>query len=119
MSLEQYGFVVAADALGQLIFSPIFGLIADRMDSIRMVSLICCLTFCIGNALYANVALVPADLFGDDVQTRMYAMLFARFVVGKDYLDRMAKYQLKPSWRTIIDENWNTFSMYHLVRFLM
>ena len=32
VSLEQYGFVVAADALGQLIFSPIFGLIADRLD---------------------------------------------------------------------------------------
>ena len=62
--MEQYGFVVAADALGQLIFSPIFGLIADRLDSIRLVSLICCLTFCLGNALYANVALVSADLFG-------------------------------------------------------
>ena len=64
VSLEQYGFVVAADALGQLIFSPIFGLIADRLDSIRLVSLICCLTFCLGNTLYANVALVPADLLG-------------------------------------------------------
>ena len=64
VSLEQYGFVVAADALGQLIFSPIFGLIADRLDSIRLVSLICCLTFCLGNALYANVSLVPANLLG-------------------------------------------------------
>ena len=62
--MEQYGFVVAADALGQLIFSPIFGLIADRLDSIRLVSLICCLTFCLGNTLYANVALVPANLLG-------------------------------------------------------
>ena len=62
--MEQYGFVVAADALGQLIFSPIFGLIADRLDSIRLVSLICCLTFCLGNALYANVSLVSADLLG-------------------------------------------------------
>ena len=64
VSLEQYGFVVAADALGQLIFSPIFGIIADRLDSIRLVSLICCLTFCLGNTLYANVALVPANLLG-------------------------------------------------------
>ena len=64
VSLEQYGFVVAADALGQLIFSPIFGLIADRLDSIRLVSLICCLTFSLGNALYANVSLVSADLLG-------------------------------------------------------
>ena len=82
MSLEQYGFVVAADALGQLIFSPIFGLIADRLGSIRLVSLICCVTFCLGNAFYANVALVPANFLADDVQSRMYAMLVARFVVG-------------------------------------
>ena len=39
VSMEQYGFVVAADALGQMIFSPIFGFIADRLNSVRLVSL--------------------------------------------------------------------------------
>lgn len=81
VSLEQYGFVVAADALGQMIFSPIFGGIADRLGSVRLVSLVCCVTFCLGNVFYACVAIVPASL-GKMEQARMYAMLLARFTVG-------------------------------------
>jgi ceroid-lipofuscinosis MFS transporter 7 len=81
VSLEEYGFVVASDALGQMIFSPLFGIMADRLDSIRLVSFICCLTFCSGNLFYATISLVPRT-WGDIEKARMWAMIVSRFVVG-------------------------------------
>ena len=73
--------MVASDALGQMLFSPLVGYLADRLKSIRLVSILCCLTFCAGNGFYACISLVPADWAGLE-QARMYAMLVARFVVG-------------------------------------
>ena len=48
---------MAADALGQMIFSPIFGFLADKCGSIRTVCLLCCLVFTAGNVLYATISL--------------------------------------------------------------
>ena len=79
--MEQYGFVVAADAAGQMLFSPLFGYLADKLDSIRLVSMFCCVTFCVGNVFYATIAAVPTTL-GSLYPARMYAMFLARFVVG-------------------------------------
>ena len=77
----EYGFIVSADALGQMIFSPIFGLMADKLNSIRLVSLICCITFSLGNLFYANISVVPKTL-GSIPLARMYALILARFIVG-------------------------------------
>ena len=38
MTLEQYGFVVAADAFGNMIFSPIFGYLSDYFGTVRYSS---------------------------------------------------------------------------------
>lgn len=81
VTLNEYGFVVAADALAQMLFSPLFGYVVDKMNSVRLVSVICCIIFCIGNVLYANVAAVPR-VVGSVVKARMWTMMFARFVVG-------------------------------------
>ena len=40
-----------------MIFSPIFGFLADKCGSIRTVCLLCCLVFTAGNVLYATISL--------------------------------------------------------------
>ena len=81
VQLDEYGYVVAADALAQMIFSPIFGYICDRMGSIRLVSLTCSLIFTLGHLFYSSIALVPKTI-GFLVQARLYAIFIARFLVG-------------------------------------
>ena len=77
----QYGFIVATDALAQLIFAPIFGWVADKMDSIRLVAIICSVIFTIGNLFYSMISIVPQK-WGSLRQARFVAMLVARFIVG-------------------------------------
>ena len=72
---------MAADALAQMIFSPLFGYICDRLGSIRFVSLTCSVIFALGNLCYSFVALVPKSV-GILVQARLYAIFIARFLVG-------------------------------------
>ena len=79
--LGLYGFVVAADALAQMIFSPIFGVVSDRLGQIRIVSLVCAATFTIGNVMYALASLVPQDLWGIHIP-RLWFVLATRFIVG-------------------------------------
>ena len=55
VSMTTYGLVVAADAFAQMIASPTFGIIADKMNQVRLVCLICTITFCGGNVLYSLV----------------------------------------------------------------
>ena len=81
VQLDEYGYVVAADALAQMIFSPIFGYICDRIGSIRLVSLTCSLIFTLGHLFYSSIALVPKTI-GFLVQARLYAIFIARFLVG-------------------------------------
>ena len=79
--LGLYGFVVAADALAQMIFSPIFGILSDKLGQIRIVSMICAGTFTIGNVMYALASLVPQDLWGIHIP-RLWFVLATRFIVG-------------------------------------
>ena len=72
---------MAADALAQMIFSPIFGYICDRLGSIRFVSLTTSIIFAIGNLCYSFIALVPKSV-GILGQARLYAIFAARFLVG-------------------------------------
>eukprot|EP00095_Tigriopus_kingsejongensis_P005987 maker-scaffold48_size466083-snap-gene-3.27 protein:Tk05987 transcript:maker-scaffold48_size466083-snap-gene-3.27-mRNA-1 annotation:"major facilitator superfamily domain-containing protein 8" len=79
--LDEYGFVVASDALAQMIFSPIFGIIADKMGSIRVVAIICALTFFGGNVIFSLISLIPREIAGL-AKPRVWGLLVARFVVG-------------------------------------
>eukprot|EP00095_Tigriopus_kingsejongensis_P005990 maker-scaffold48_size466083-snap-gene-3.28 protein:Tk05990 transcript:maker-scaffold48_size466083-snap-gene-3.28-mRNA-1 annotation:"major facilitator superfamily domain-containing protein 8 isoform x8" len=69
--LDEYGFVVAVDALAQMIFSPIFGIWADKLNSIRVVALICTGTF----------FFVPREIGGLH-KPRVWSLLASRFIVG-------------------------------------
>lgn len=54
---------------------------ADRLNSVRLISLVCSVIFCIGNLMYANIALVPNKI-GSISDARVWYMLLVRFVVG-------------------------------------
>ena len=77
----QYGFVVATDALAQLLFAPFFGWIADKLGTIRPVAITCSVIFTLGNVFYSIISIVP-QTFGSVRQARFVAMLIARFIVG-------------------------------------
>ena len=79
--LDEYGYVVAADAFAQMIFSPIFGYISDNLGSIRIVSLTCSVIFSLGHLCYSSIALIPKSV-GSVIQARFYAIIVARFLVG-------------------------------------
>ena len=81
IQLDEYGYVVAADALAQMIFSPIFGYVCDRLGGIRAVSLVCSVIFTLGHLCYSSIALVPKSV-GGLAQARLYAIIIARFLVG-------------------------------------
>ncbi len=73
--------MVAADALAQMIFSPLFGILADRLGQVRIVAMTCAATFLVGNVMYSLVSLVPEDAAGLHMP-RLWFLLFTRFVVG-------------------------------------
>lgn len=68
------GFIVAANPLGQMIFSPLFGWWSNKLKSIRMPLLASMAIFCVSSALYSSL-----DLLKKDVK---YWMFIARFFVG-------------------------------------
>ena len=58
-TMSQYGFIVATDALAQLLFAPVFGALADKLGTIRPVAITCSVIFTSGNLLYSMISLVP------------------------------------------------------------
>jgi hypothetical protein len=50
---------------------------ADRLNSVRLISMICSVVFCIGNVMYANIALVPNNV-GSLTDARVWYMLVVR-----------------------------------------
>ena len=78
MSLIEYGLVVAADAAAQMLLSPVFGYIIDRLKSVRLVCLICSVLFAAGNVFYALIGAFPRG----EVKLRVWMMFVARFIVG-------------------------------------
>ena len=77
----QYGFIVAADSLAQLVFAPLLGAMADKIGAIRQLAITCSIIFTAGNLLYSLLSLVPRS-FGYLKQARYVAMLISRFIVG-------------------------------------
>uniref|UniRef100_A0A1I8GXH1 MFS domain-containing protein n=1 Tax=Macrostomum lignano TaxID=282301 RepID=A0A1I8GXH1_9PLAT len=68
------GWVVAAFSLGQLIASPILGLLFNVMKQARIPILISLVISLFGSALYAYVHIFPTN--------RRFVLLVARFVIG-------------------------------------
>ena len=73
--LNQYGYVVSVNPLGQLLFSPVFGFLANKFRSIRAITLAACITYVGGNVIYSTLSLFPND-------SRYYLLLVCRFMVG-------------------------------------
>lgn len=72
------GLIVAANPLGQMIFSPIFGWWSNKMKSIRLPLLASIAIFCLSSALYSTL-----DLFKDNTLMGVkWWMFLARFFVG-------------------------------------
>lgn len=68
------GLIVAANPLGQMIFSPLFGWWSNKIHSIR-IPMICSLTlFTVASAIYSSLELIP-----DNVKYWMWA---SRFLIG-------------------------------------
>lgn len=68
------GYVVGANPLGQMIFSPLFGWWSNKLGSIRLPLLISILLFSFASGIYSVLELFEAH--------RKYWMLFSRFLIG-------------------------------------
>lgn len=68
------GWIVAANPIGQMIFSPIFGYWSNKTLSIRMPLIVSMAVFSISSALYSSL-----DLIDNNVKWWMFA---SRLIVG-------------------------------------
>lgn len=68
------GYVVAANPLGQMLFSPLVGWWANKLGSIRIPLLVSLAVFTFSSGIYSAL-----ELF---VEYRKYWMLWSRFLVG-------------------------------------
>ena len=83
----RYGWIVSANPLGQMIFSPILGWIAAKTGSVRLIGIVTSAAYIAGNILYATLSAFPT---GD---SRFWLMLTSRFIVGASSgidMDRVA-----------------------------
>ncbi|XP_054271541.1 major facilitator superfamily domain-containing protein 8-like [Macrosteles quadrilineatus] len=71
---EFMGYVVAANPLAQMIFSPLVGWWGNRRGSVRLPLVISLLIFTFANAAYSMLEVVPSY--------RKYWMLLSRFFIG-------------------------------------
>lgn len=68
------GCVVAANPLGQMLFSPIVGWWANKRGSIRLPLLTTLVVFVIASAIYSTLEVLPHD--------KKSWMMIGRFLVG-------------------------------------
>jgi MFS transporter, ceroid-lipofuscinosis neuronal protein 7 len=103
------GLIVAANPLGQMIFSPLFGWWSNKLSSIRVPLLASMAIFCVSSALYSSL-----DLIKEDVK---YWMFLARFFVGVSSAN-IAVCRSYVSAATTITERTNSVSMMSLAQVL-
>merc|ERR1712038_1591396 len=77
--LQIFGWMVAINPVGQMIFSPILGWLSNKLGSIRLVMYITCCVYIVGNLLYSCLSLLPEENQG---KSRWLCMLAARCMVG-------------------------------------
>lgn len=68
------GYVVAANPLGQMLFSPLVGWWGNKRGSVRLPLLITLFLFICASAMYSILEILPGD--------RKALMASARFLVG-------------------------------------
>ncbi|KAG5868304.1 hypothetical protein JTB14_022787 [Gonioctena quinquepunctata] len=68
------GFIVAANPLGQMLFSPLVGWWSNRLGSIRAPLILSLTVFTIASAMYSSLELFPSH--------QKHWMLWSRFLVG-------------------------------------
>lgn len=66
--------LVAANPLGQFVFSPVFGYWANKTKSIRTPFIVSLIIFAVSSAVYSCLDIVPSNV--------KYYMAIARFFVG-------------------------------------
>ncbi|SPP77519.1 major facilitator superfamily domain-containing protein 8 isoform X1 [Drosophila guanche] len=71
---EFMGLIVAANPLGQMIFSPIFGWWGNKLGTIRLPLLISLALFTVASGMYSSLELGPPNV--------KYWMLASRFLIG-------------------------------------
>ena len=72
-----YGWMVAANPIGQMILSPVLGALTAKMGGrVRWVGMGCALTFIVGNVLYAIPSMVPEG------NGRIAILMVSRFMTG-------------------------------------
>ncbi|XP_017043162.1 major facilitator superfamily domain-containing protein 8 [Drosophila ficusphila] len=72
--LEFLGFIVAANPLGQTIFSPVFGWWGNKLGKIRVPLLVSLALFTVASGMYSSLFLRPSNV--------KYWMLASRFLIG-------------------------------------
>jgi len=77
--LGLFGWVVAINPIGQMIFSPFLGWLTTKMGSIRIVMLVSCVIYMIGNLIYSCLSVLPEENEG---AWRWSMMLVGRLLVG-------------------------------------
>lgn len=68
------GYVVAANPLGQMLFSPLIGWWGNKRGSVRVPLLVTLALFTLASAAYSVLEVIPGD--------RKFYMIIARFFVG-------------------------------------
>lgn len=110
---EFMGLVVAANPLGQMIFSPLFGWWSNKVKSIRLPLLASIAIFSLSSALYSTL-----DLFkNDSLIGAKYWMFIARFFVGVSSAN-IAVCRSYLSAATTLKERTNSVSMMSLAQVL-
>lgn len=71
---EFMGYVVAANPLGQMLFSPLVGWWGNKRGSVRLPLLVTLAMFTLASAAYSILEVIPGD--------RKNYMLISRFFVG-------------------------------------
>ncbi|XP_058807793.1 major facilitator superfamily domain-containing protein 8 isoform X2 [Phymastichus coffea] len=74
VSMSYMGYVVAANPLAQMIFSPLVGWWGNRRDSIRFPMLVTLALFTFASSLYSVLQIMPGD--------QKFFMTASRFLVG-------------------------------------
>lgn len=68
------GYVVAANPLGQMLFSPLVGWWGNKRGSVRLPLLVTLALFTISSAVYSIIEVLPGD--------KKTYMVITRFFVG-------------------------------------
>ena len=99
--IELFGWVVAINPIGQMIFSPPLGWLTSRIGSIRLTCIITCLMYVTGNIIYSCLSLVSD---GENGWYRAGVMLFGRLLVGIGTANQVIL------WKIFQNENYLTVS---------